>query len=270
MKLLHVVQAVYNRPWFTTIEHLEAIAGVVQLHVEGGRLTAEEVRERLDVVAARNGPRSGARTEGAVGVIPIYGTIMPRANLMTEFSGGATVSGIRAAFNEALRDDTVGSILFDFDSPGGYTDGIEELATEIREARGRKPMVAIADYTMASAALYLGAQADEIVASPSSEVGWIGTVMVLTEYSKMDEMDGITRTILRNPPGKYGGNPYEPLSDQARGEFQAIVDERSAQFHTAIARARGVSVATVKADFGKGGGMTASKAKAAACTSGVQ
>jgi len=199
---------------------------------------------------------------GAVAVIPIYGTIFPRANLMTDMSGGATVDGIRGAFREALADEAIGSILFEIDSPGGYTDGIDELAAEIFNARGQKPMVSIANYMMASAALYLGSQADELVASPSSVIGWVGTVMVHQEFSKMDELAGVTTTIIRNPPGKYGGNEFEPLSDQARTEFQAITDERTAQFTNAMARGRGVSAAKVRSDFGQGGGMTASRAKA--------
>jgi signal peptide peptidase SppA len=262
-KLSRVAASVFNHPWYIVPRQLDTIAELVRFHLEGGRLSRDEIGERLAAAQMAAGPRRGPRTQGAVAVIPISGTIFPHANLMTEISGGATVDGIRAAFREAMADESIGSILFDVDSPGGYTDGIEELATEIRNARGRKPMSTIANYMMASAAYYLGAQADEIVASPSSEVGWIGTVMVLQEFSKMDEMDGVTTTILRDPPGKYGGNQYEPLSDQARAEFQAIIDERSAQFHSAVAKARGISAARVRSDYGQGGGMTASRAKAA-------
>ena len=118
-------------------------------------------------------------------------------------------------------------------------------------------MTSIAHYTMASASLYLGAQADEIVASPSAAVGWVGTVMIHQEFSRAFEMEGVTTTIFRNPPGKFGANSYEPLSDQARAECQAFVDEGSSQFHNALAKARGVSVATVKSAYGKGGGMPA-------------
>lgn len=268
-KLARISAAVYGRPWFIQQSQLDRIAELVRFHVEGGRLSRDEIAERLAEASDAAGPRTMAArprlssTLGSVAVIPIYGTIFPRANLMTDYSGGATISGIRQAFREALADDTVGSILFDIDSPGGYTDGVEELATEIREARGQKPMVSIADYTMASAAAYLGCQADEVVASPSSMVGWIGTVMVLQEFSKMDEMMGVTTNILRDPPGKYGGNEFEPLSDQARTELQQIVDDASAQFHSAMAKGRGITVAQVRADFGQGGGMSAARAKAA-------
>jgi len=270
-KLSHVIAAVFDRPWFIRQSELSMMAELVRLHAAGGGLSQAEIRDRLDRAVATNGPRRGARTAGAVAVIPVYGLISPRATIMTEFSGGTTIDQIRSTFREVMADEAVGSVLFDFDSPGGYVDGIEELATEIREARGQgKPIVAIADYTMASAAYYLGAQADEVVASPSSDVGWIGTVLVHREFSKMDEAAGITTTIFRDPPGKYGGNEFEPLSDKAREELQQSVDDYSRQFHNAVAKARGVPVATVKADFGQGGGMTAARAKAAGLVDRVE
>lgn len=270
MKLHHVIAAINGRPWFVTESTLEMIHGIVQFHVEGGRLSPEEIQARLDIAAASNGPRRGARTIGTIAVLPIYGIIMPRATMMSEMSGGATVAGIRAAFREAIEDETIGSILLDVDSPGGAVDGIEELATEIFEARGRKPIVAIADYTMASAAYYLASQADEIVASPSATVGWIGTIFKHTEFSKMNEMDGVTVTVIRNPAGKSTINDVEPLTDEARADLQQKVDDYSVQFHNRVAKGRGVSVSVVRADYGGGGGMTAARAKAAGLVDRVE
>ncbi len=262
MKYEHVVQAVFGRPWMVREETFDTIADLVRFRAEVGHLPDDEIRARVEAATAAAGPRRGARTMGSVGVIPIYGVIMPRASLMTAMSGGTAVSDIRAAFREALADESIGSILFDIDSPGGIVDGVEELATEIRDARGAKPIVAIANYTMASAAYYLGAQADEIVASPSSQVGWIGTIRKHTEFSKRDEMEGVKTTVFRDPPGKGGANEFEPISDQARAEYEQSVRDYSAQFHSAVSKGRGVPLATVKADFGQGGGMIAARAKA--------
>jgi signal peptide peptidase SppA len=262
-KLSHVVQAVYGTPWFVLPSTLRTIAEVVRLHVDGDRLTPAEVRERLDAAAAATGPRRGGQIVSSVGVIPVYGVIMPRATLMTEYSGGATVQGITRSFRELLEDESVGSILFDIDSPGGYTDGVEELASEIRAARGRKPIAAIADYTMASAAYYLGCQADEVIASPSALVGSIGCLIVHTEYSKMDEQLGITSTIIRRPPAKAESNEIEPLSDAARAALEERVGDYYGQFVDAVAKARGVTAAQVRAGYGEGRVLTAARAKSA-------
>lgn len=270
-KLRRVSAMVYSRPWFIIREQLDTISDIVQFHADGGRLSPEDIQARLELAAGSSGPRRGGRTVGSVQIIPIYGTIFPKANLMTDYSGGATCDGIRAAFRAAMDDETVGSILFDVDSPGGYVDGIDELTAEIRAARGKgKAIVASACYTMASAAYYVASAADEIVASPSSMVGWIGTVLVHQEFSKMDEMDGVTTTIFRNPPRKYEGNSLEPLTAEAGAEFQRLVDEHSSMFVSAVAKGRGVSTAVVKADYGQGTGMTASRAKAAGLVDRVE
>jgi len=85
-RLRHVVSMVYGRPWFLREAEFRTMDEIVQFHVAGGRLSADEIQERLDAAAARNGPRNGARTSGTVGIIPIYGMIFPRASLMTEIA----------------------------------------------------------------------------------------------------------------------------------------------------------------------------------------
>ena len=259
----HVVREVFGQPWYTTPDHLATIASIVRSRLAGERLSPDDVRARLDAVAQMAGPRGGARVQGAVGVIPIYGTIFPRANLMTEYSGGATSQGIARAFREALADPSIGSIVFDIDSPGGQAAGIDELATEIRNARGQKPMVAIANGMMASAAYYIGCQADELVASPSSLVGSIGCVTVHAEESKFLADLGVAVTVFRDPVGKAEGNPWEPLTDAGRDNIQQVTSDYADQFRAAVAKGRGVTPAAVKAGYGEGRVLTAKRALAA-------
>ena len=259
----HVIRAVTSSPWYVLPEQLEAIAEVVAMRAIGERPSDDDITVRLEQAAASQGPRNGSRTSGVVAVLPVYGTIFPRANLFSAFSGGATVDGIRAAFRQAMADESVGSLVMEFDSPGGQVDGIEELATEIREARGRKPIVAVANTLMASAAYYLAAQADEIVASPSSIVGSIGVVSVHMDHSRRLDAEGITPTMLAIPPAKVEGNAYEPLADDARDHVRGILGDYYDQFVHAVSRGRGVPVVQVRGGYGEGRVLTAKRALAA-------
>lgn len=252
MSIPHVAAAVFGTPWFVLPESMATIAEVVGLRQAGSRLASEDVIARLQAAAAAAGPRAGQRSSGAVAILPVYGTIFHRANLMTEFSGGATVQGITRAFRDAMADESVGSVLLEFDSPGGEVAGIDELASEIHRARGRKPIVAHANTLMASAAYYLAAQCDEIVAAPWAIVGSIGTVIVHQEFSRMDDAMGVTSTIIRRPEGKYRGSDLEPLDDATRDHLQSIVDDAYGQFVTAVARGRSTTVSKVKGGFGQG------------------
>jgi len=105
--------------------------------------------------------------------------------------GGTSITGFRAAFRQALRDPSVSAIIFDVDSPGGTIDGVPELADEIFAARGRKPMVAVANTQMASAAYWIASAADEIVVTPSGSVGSIGVLTAREDLSRATQMAGI-------------------------------------------------------------------------------
>jgi signal peptide peptidase SppA len=263
MSYERVARAALETPWFIREAEGRIVAEIVLARLEGVRLTEDEVAERVGAAEAAQGPRRGARMSGAVAVLPVYGVLMPRANLMAAMSGGTTVESLRAAFREVMADEAVGSIVFDVDSPGGAVDGIEELATEIREARGRKPMVAVANTLMASAAYYLASQADEVVASPSSMLGSIGVFLEHVETSRADDADGITTTVIRRPDAKHEANMSEPLSDTARTHLQQVVDDYYGQFVGAVAKGRGVTPAAVREGYGQGRVLTARRAVAA-------
>jgi signal peptide peptidase SppA len=261
----HVLAAAVRTPWAIDPDSQEwaAIRSVLSLRAGGGRLSDSEIRTRVEEAQAAQGPRRGrGQTVGSIAVIPIYGVIMPRANLMTEFSGGATVQGLRAAFREAMADESIGSILFDVDSPGGQVGGIEELAAEIRAARGRKPMAAISNGAMASAAYYLGAQADEVIATPSSLTGSIGVYTVYVDESRAADAAGLDVTIIKAGKFKAEG-AFGPLSPEAAAAVQQRVDDFYGQFVGAVAKARGVTTAAVRSGYGEGRALTADRAKAA-------
>jgi len=261
MKYPHVARAVFGTPWYVLPEQMETIAELMALRLSGDRMSQDMIAANIEAAAARQGPRPGRRSSGAVAVIPVYGTLVPRASLFAAMSGATSVSDVKAAFREALADDAVGSILFEFDSPGGQVDGIEELATEIRAARGgEKPIVAIANTLMASAAYYLGAQADEIVASPSAMVGSIGTVMVHREESRRADAEGDTVTVLRSPSSKYEGNAHEPLGDDARAHLQSVVDGYDDMFVKAVSKGLGWPESRVRRMEDRGRGFLAQAA----------
>lgn len=258
----HVLRAVSATPWAIIPEQLEAIAEVLRTRIESGRLSADEITARLEAAAQSQGPRSGQK-RGAVAVLPVYGTIMPRANLLSAFSGGATIDALRGAFREAMADESISALVMEFDSPGGQVDGVEELATEMRAARGRKPVVAVANTLMASAAYYLAAQADEIVASPSSLVGSIGVVQLHMDRSRQMDAEGVTPTLIAIPPAKVEGNPYQPLTGDAMGNITQVVEDYYGQFVAAVAKGRGVAPSAVRDGYGQGRVLTAKRALAA-------
>lgn len=241
-----ILRAVLSTPWAILPEKLEAIEALLALRAAGGHVTAE------DIGAVTNGRRPAAPVRGAVAVIPVYGTIHQHAGLMAESSGGTSTEAISAALRAALADPSVGAVVFDVDSPGGAVSGVDELATEIMQSRGPKPIIAVANSLMASAAYWLASAADEIWVTPSGEAGSIGVYAAHEDISQALDRGGVRVSLVSAGKYKVEGNQFEPLTEEARATIQGRVDAFYHMFVAAVARGRGYAEATVRNGFGEG------------------
>lgn len=243
----YVLQAFAETPWAILPHMLATLSEIVQRHAAGEKLSAEEIEARVHGAA-----RPAERRVNSVAVLPLFGTIFPRANLMTQMSGATSAEIFGQKFQELLEDPQVGAIVIDVNSPGGSVYGIEEVSKMIYDARGRKPIVAVANHLMASAAYWIGTAADEVVVTPSGDVGSVGVFAVHEDYSAALEQDGIKTTLISAGKYKVEGNPYQPLGEEARASIQASVDETYDVFVEAVARNRGLNSAAVRSGFGEG------------------
>ena len=211
-----------------------------------------EIAAAGDFQAAEAAMRPPVRSSGGTAVISVMGPLQKRADIFTLMFGGTSYDGLTSQLTAALNDDAIKSIVFNVDSPGGAAEGAAEAAKVIFEARGRKPITAIANTMMASAAYFLGSQADEVAVTTSGWAGSIGVVMLHMDWSAAFEQAGVKPTLIRSGKYKVDANPYEPLSEGALAHLQALSDEWYGQFVSAVARGRGVSESDVRGGFGQG------------------
>lgn len=258
MRYGHIVSYVVNTPWAIQPGKLSIILEVLRFHLAGGKLTPEEVQERVGAVA-----RPSPSQAGMVQVLPLYGTIAHRMGLMTESSGGTSTERFAGSFRAALANADVSAIVIDVDSPGGTVDGVPELADLIYRSRGAKPVVAVANTLAASAAYWIGSAADELLVSPSGEVGSIGVLAAHQDLSGFYEREGVRTTLIAAGEYKAEGNPFEPLTEEARAYIQERVDDYYGMFVRAVALQRGASVDDVRKGYGQGRVMGAQPAVAA-------
>jgi signal peptide peptidase SppA len=255
LRYRHVIQTVSERPWAIMPATLAVIVDLLSYRARGHRLTQAEVDERIsDGRQAAAARRQTNQTQGSVAVLPLFGVIAPRASMVQGVSGpaGTGVDQFTQMFRQALADPSVGSILIEVDSPGGRVDLVPELADEIRKSRGQKPIVAIANSRAASAAYWIASQCDELVVTPSGEVGSIGVYCAHEDLSGALEQEGVKVTLISAGKFKTEGNPFEPLSEEALAAFQSDVDQIYLSFLGAVAKGRGVTVDEVRASFGQG------------------
>jgi signal peptide peptidase SppA len=244
----HIVGFALDHPWAITPAMLATVADVLARKIAGKAVSAEDLQAAL--TKRDNLPRSEGR--GGVAVIPIHGVIVPRGNMMTDVSGATSLDSLSAALREAMANDKVETIVLDVDSPGGSVAGTTEFAREVMRARVKKPIVAMAQYTMASAAYWIAAAATEIVASPSAMVGSVGVYAMHEDLSRALETVGIKRTYISAGKHKVDGNEAEPLSTESRATMQRRVDDAYSRFLTDISRGRGVAIDAVRSGFGEG------------------
>lgn len=273
-----VIRYVSENAWAVQPHILTTMMDVLRFRAGGERISAEEIKARLpadhgrgaagaicsvhEVDAAKFG--AAGTSAGAVAVIPIYGVISQRQSLLDDTSSsGAGLDRFLARFNEQVANPAVGTIVLDINSPGGSVAGVPEAAAEIYMARSTKRIVAVANSLAASAAYWLAAAANEIVITPSGQVGSIGVFSVHQDLSKQLDEDGVKVTLISAGKYKTEGNPFGPLDEEALAAIQSTVDAYYSQFVADVASGRGVKAGDVRNGYGQGRTFTAQDAVAA-------
>ncbi|MHC1728570.1 MAG: S49 family peptidase [Syntrophobacteraceae bacterium] len=176
-----------------------------------------------------------------VATIPISGTIMKKASLFSDFSGGCSSQKVMGAIRFALADKDVDVIALDIDSPGGAVEGVKTLADFIFESRIIKPIVAFSDGSIASAAYWIASACESIYTCATSISGSIGVRLSHYDLSGRDKANGVVRTTIFAGKYKAIADDTGPLSKDGREYLQDLVDKTYATFLADVARNRGVS-----------------------------
>jgi len=243
-----VLAELQGHAWVLRQDKLEAMVTMFAHRASGlqvpGAVSAEAVAQAKQ--------RSQPRRAMSVAVLPVFGVLANRANLLSDISGGSSIEQLSAAYDKLVADDTVGAIVLDIESPGGSAAGTMEWADKIYQARGIKPTIAVANAESASGSYWIGSAANEFVIVPSGEVGSVGAFAVHLDKSGANEAMGFKYTYISYGEHKTEGNPDSPLSDTALEHIQEHINTIGQRFEKAVAKYRGVNVATVRKTFGQG------------------
>ncbi len=248
--------------WAIHPAKLTAIVAVLKGH------QAEQTEQEWHAQRAAQRAARAASGSKSVAVLPIAGTIIPRSLGMGPISGLTSVEDIRAMYDAALADDTIGAIVADVDSPGGSVFGIQELATHIRETRKVKPTFAIANYEAHSGALWLASSFGKFYAQPSAQVGSHGVIMTYKDDSASNEKEGVKYEFVYAGENKAEGRG-EPMTDEFRAKMQTMVNEYFERFTAGLAASRGVSKKHVLEKFGQGDSFISADAESRGMIDGV-
>lgn len=260
-----LISAIRAQPWAILPEYLEAIEAIAIRAMDHDilqRLASDGHAESMEAsrlaVAALGAPLQGSRgstIRNGRAVVPMVGTIFPRASMINASTGGTSLDALLHDVRVAEASADVDQIVLLVDSPGGMVSHVGEAADMLRATS--KPVTAFVTGMGASLAYWLASQAGEIVLDRSASVGSIGVVAT---------------TSRQESPGQDGRRSYEivssgapmkrpdPGTEEGRASIQAEVDAIEAVFIADVAAGRGVSPDRVRESFGRGGMVNAARA----------
>lgn len=192
---------------------------------------------KLFTLPQTEAPKSILSVENGVATIDIKGPLLPSVDEFDRVILGATgLDEIESAVREAAADPGVESIALNIDSPGGTVRGTPEAADAIYEASKVKPVTAHTAGTMASAAYWLGSQAQSVTMTRSASVGSIGVMVPHIDQSKRAEMLGVKVELFTTGKFKAAGFPGTSLTEAQRELIQERIDQVFGDFKAAVTR----------------------------------
>lgn len=204
-----------------------------------------------------------AMKKGSVGIISIMGELVTKE--WDSWFDSVSYEKFSADLKMLDADPMVKNIVIIFDSPGGNVSGISDAESAIKNLK--TPVTSYVMGIAASAAYWLATSANKVFASETSEVGSIGCVCSVFDYSGLLEQNGIKKydIVSSVSPDKRPDFSTKKGRDVIQNEVDAIGNI----FVAKIADNRKTTIDDVKQNFGGGRMFVASEAKEKGMIDGI-
>lgn len=197
-------------------------------------------------------------TGDAVAVIYLDGEIAGVDGSGLGAGGTVTPERVISELKRAEQDDSVKAIVLRIDSPGGTASASSEIAMEVQ--RVRKPVVASIGDVGASGAYMVASQCDEIMSTGSSDVGSIGVIMQVGDYSGLLEKLGVKFISIHEGEFKDAGAPWRSLTATETAMLTSDIKLVYDDFIAVVAKGRRMDEAKVR-ELATGWAWPGSRAK---------
>lgn len=183
---------------------------------------------------------------GRTAIVSLTGPILKSPPRWLAAYGIVGTRQVQAALQSAIADKGVESIVLRVDSPGGSVDGLAEFGDFVLAARQVKPVIAQVDGMAASAAYYVASQATKIYAGRMDLIGSIGTRLMLYDFSRAFEKEGVRAIPIDTGKYKSAGAMGTEITKEQQADFQRLVDAYFNDFVSTIVRGRGMAESQVR------------------------
>jgi ClpP class serine protease len=191
-----------------------------------------------------------AEIVGEVATIEILGDIIARAPWYAKaYMDGVDPFDVADAVDALALNDAVKSLVIEMDCCGGTIAGTAEAAAALTRFQGKGKTIEVrAAGVIASAAYWMVAGADRIVATPTTHVGSLGVYNLLIDETGALHQSGMRMETIVSAAGKGLGTDGR-ITPAQRDQVQRRVDSLVAVFRDAVGANRGLTGAALDAVF---------------------
>ena len=242
-ELLRLTSKIYNTPHLITQSAFENITNYIEkrnLGLVDTDLAIAEIRPRT-IRELQYNPDTG------VGILPVEGALSYVAH--TGWCSGESASYQRILSDfKTMIEAGASVIVMDADSGGGEAYSCFQTANEMRRLADENDVkfITYVDGYAASAMYGLSAASHEIIVNPDSQVGSVGVVVSLANYSEAEKQYGLKRTYVTAGESKVPYNEDGDFTKEFLADIQNKVDSLYEKFTAHVADYRTITTESVK------------------------
>ena len=163
--------------------------------------------------------------EGDTAYIPISGVLLNSSAGLCIKDWFTDYSFLHKQIQSAYNNESVKKVVFNVDSPGGMSVGMDLIANEIAHLSLTKETIAIVNGLCCSAAYMLSANCNKIYATPGSMIGSIGVYGLLLDDTEYYAKQGIKIFSVGKPNGKTLGREGQEITEEVIARYQESCDD---------------------------------------------
>lgn len=171
--------------------------------------------------------------------IAVVSVIGPLVNLVNPWTANYPL--LTEAFDKCRNSLDIKAVIVRFNTPGGTVSGLHECAKALDALSDSKLTIAQNDGGCYSAGYYLASRCGQIFSGPTDQIGNIGTVNSLYDFSKMFDTEGIRTIVKRTGPIKGIGIMGDPVTELQEAFLQENVDAHFAYFKDSVMTGRAMT-----------------------------
>lgn len=149
------------------------------------------------------------------------------------------------ALRKIGKKKNIKAVVLRVNSPGGSALASELIWEEIEHLKKTKKIVVSMGNVAASGGYYIAANADEIVAEPTTITGSIGVWGILPNVNRLAKRWGINAEQVTTNKQALQYSPFEPMGNATREEVKVGINQVYQTFLTRVAMGRNMSKAQV-------------------------